>query len=61
LLGELRDQDLDEMMPGVVTSPIGIASGVLERMALHYPRLTSVRVACSDRTEGEVRRAPRQL
>jgi hypothetical protein len=49
------------MMPGVVTSPIGIASGVLERMALHYPRLTSVRVACSDRTEGEVRRAPRQL
>jgi 6-pyruvoyl-tetrahydropterin synthase len=58
---ELDRANLDSMMPGVVSTPLGIAANFLERLALQYPRLSAVRVECSDGTAGEIRRTPRQL
>ncbi|HEX5016493.1 MAG TPA: 6-carboxytetrahydropterin synthase [Actinomycetes bacterium] len=58
---ELNRSDLNVLLPGTVTSPLGIAGYFLERLALRFQRLTSVRVSCSDGTAGEVRRTPRQL
>lgn len=60
-LRELRGRNLDEMLEGATTSPLGIAAVALDRLALRYPRITVVRVDCSDGTSGEIRRAPRQL
>lgn len=61
LVRELRLRNLDEMLPGTVTSPAGIAAVVLDRLALRHPRITSVSVDCSDGTGGTIRRTPRQL
>lgn len=58
---ELHRGDLAELMPGVVTSPLGIASSALDALALRFPRIVTVRVLCTDGTRGEVRRTPRQL
>jgi 6-pyruvoyl-tetrahydropterin synthase len=53
--------NLDSMMPGVVSTPLGIAGHILERLALQFSHITVVRVECSDGTAGEIRRTPRQL
>ena len=57
----LHRQDLNDFLPGVVTSPLGIASAALDALALRFPRILTVRVLCSDGTRGEVRRTPRQV
>jgi len=58
---ELDNGDLDGLLPGVVTSPLGIATAALDALALRFPRIASVRVACSNGLRGEVSRTPRQL
>lgn len=58
---ETHRVDLDQWLPAVVTSPIGLSSYFLERLALEFPRIITVRVECSDGTAGEVRRTNRQL
>jgi len=58
---ELNLGSLEELLPGVVTSPLGIASAALDALALRFPTIASVRVLCTDGTRGEVRRTPRQL
>lgn len=59
LMVEIDNKDLDEMLPGVVSSPLGIASWILDRLALAFPRIVRVTVDCSDGNAGEIRRAPR--
>jgi 6-pyruvoyl-tetrahydropterin synthase len=61
ICSEYDRTNLDAMMPGVVTTPLGIASHILERLALQFPHLTMVRVECSDHTAGEIRRTARRL
>lgn len=58
---ELNGTQLPEMLPGVITSPLGLASYFLDRLALQFPAITRVRVDCSDGTAGVVKRTPRQL
>jgi hypothetical protein len=58
---ELQEKNLNEMLEGSTTSPLGIAGQLLDRLALRYPRISAIRVDCSDGTAGEIRRAPRQL
>lgn len=60
-LRELRGRDLNEMLPGTVTSPLGIASVTIDRLALRYPRIVRCEVECSDGTRGGITRTPRQL
>lgn len=60
LLAEVDHRNLDEMLPGSVASPLGVAAWVLDRLALRFPRIVRVTVDCSDGTSGEIRRAPRQ-
>jgi 6-pyruvoyl-tetrahydropterin synthase len=58
---ELHLGDLNELLPGVVTSPLGIASAALDALALRFPHIATVRVLCTDGTKGVVSRTPRQL
>ena len=58
--GELNNRNLDDMLPGVVTSPLGIATAALNDLALRHPRIATVRVLCTDGTRGEVSRTSRQ-
>jgi hypothetical protein len=44
IANELRNRDLDEMLPGVPATPTGIAAYVRERINLGVPTLTSVNV-----------------
>jgi 6-pyruvoyl-tetrahydropterin synthase len=60
LTAELNLRNLDEMLPGVVTSPLFLAAQFLEMLAQHYPRISAVEVDCSDGTSGRVVRSPRQ-
>ena len=57
---QMQSEDLDEMLPGVITSPLGLASATMERLLLRFPKIVSVRVDCSDHTSGEIRRTPPQ-
>jgi 6-pyruvoyl-tetrahydropterin synthase len=59
IVKELEGRQLNDMMPGVTTTPVGIAAYFMERLAINYPRLTSVEVRCSDHTAGRVSRTPR--
>ncbi|HET9613271.1 MAG TPA: 6-carboxytetrahydropterin synthase [Candidatus Limnocylindrales bacterium] len=56
---ELQGRNLNEMLPGVVTTPVGIALSFMERLALTYRTLSAVEVRCSDGTSGRVTRQPR--
>lgn len=58
---ELNRRNLADMLPGVVTSPMGIAAAFAERLVMHFPRITTVKVECSDGTMGRVKRTPRVL
>lgn len=58
---ELHRQDLRLMLPGVITSPLGIAGAAIEALALRYPRISEAEVVCSDGTRGVIRRSQRQL
>lgn len=58
---ELDNGDLAELMPGVVTSPLGIASACLDALALRFPKILTVRVLCTDGSRGEVSRTSRQI
>lgn len=60
LVAELHLRNLDEMLPGVVSSPIFLAASFLEKLALVHPKITAVEVECSDGTIGRVTRSPRQ-
>jgi hypothetical protein len=50
VVDELRNRDLNDMLPGVITTPEGIALYVHERLVLDWPKLIAVAV-----TMGEVR------
>lgn len=60
LAAELSGESLDELLPGVTSSPLGIAASFLEKLVLFYPNLTSVEVICSDGLGGRITRTPRQ-
>jgi len=59
LVSEVNGRNLNELMPGVVTTPVGIAANFLERLLGRYPTLVAVGVKCSDGTSGTVTRTPR--
>jgi 6-pyruvoyl-tetrahydropterin synthase len=60
LVAELDLRNLDEMIPGIVSSPLFLAAQFLEQLAPHFPRIHAVEVECSDGTSGRVVRSPRQ-
>ncbi len=60
LCEELHGEDLNAMIPGVATTPLGIAAYIRERLLLRYPKILEVRVECSNGTEGVVRSTQRQ-
>ena len=60
LTAELDGENLNELLPGVVTSPLGIATYIQEQLLMNYPGISAVIVTCSDGTEGTIRRTPRQ-
>ena len=45
LLAELDLRPLDKMLPGVVTTPLGIANWLFERITANYPGVMAVRVS----------------
>lgn len=45
ICNELRHRDLNDMLPGVVTTPEGIASYIRERLILTFPGVTRVSVS----------------
>lgn len=47
---ELGHRDIDDMLPGVVSTPEGIAVWVRERLLLAYPNITVVTVSNGDYT-----------
>jgi 6-pyruvoyl-tetrahydropterin synthase len=59
IAGELRNRDLTDMLPGVTTTPEGLALYVQERLILNWPRLVEVAVAMGDtvsvRVESKIR------
>jgi 6-pyruvoyl-tetrahydropterin synthase len=59
-LRELHCRDLNEMLPGVVTSPVFLAAQFLEKLAVLFPKISAVEVECSDGSSGRVVRSPRQ-
>jgi 6-pyruvoyl-tetrahydropterin synthase len=48
IVDEFRDNDLNDMLPGIVTTPEGLALYVRERLILQYPRIDSVEVRMGD-------------
>jgi 6-pyruvoyl-tetrahydropterin synthase len=44
VVNELHDRDLNDMLPGVVTTPEGLALYIRERLILDWPRIVSVAV-----------------
>lgn len=60
LVSELDGESLTDMLPGIATSPLGIAAYIQERLLLRYPKIVEVTVDCSNHTRGTVRRTLRQ-
>lgn len=44
VIDEFRDGDLNDMLPGVVTTPEGVALYIRERLVLQFPRIGAVTV-----------------
>jgi 6-pyruvoyl-tetrahydropterin synthase len=44
IVREFADRDLNDMLPGVVTTPEGLALYVRERMTLEWPRIVRIEV-----------------
>lgn len=44
VIDEIAGRNLNDMLPGVVTSPFGLGLYVRERLALDWPRITKVQV-----------------
>ena len=51
ITNELHDRDLNDMLPGVVTTPEGLGLYIRERLILDWPRLVSVWVKMGDWAE----------
>jgi len=58
LCAELRDRDLNEMMPGVITTPYGVAAWIMERLLATWP-VTRVSVTESGSTTATATREVR--
>ena len=56
---EFNGRDLSEMMPGVVTTPAGMAAQFMERLASQMPSIIAIEVRCSDDTSGRATRTLR--
>lgn len=56
---EFANNDLNDMLPGVITTPEGIALYIRERLILDWPRIVTVVVQMGDnvivRVESEIR------
>ncbi len=56
---EFRDRDLNDMLPGVITTPEGLALYIRERLILEWPRIVEVVVSMGDwcrvRVLGDIR------
>jgi len=50
VVDEFRGRDLNDMLPGVVTTPEGLGLYIRERLILDWPRIVNVRVAMGDST-----------
>jgi 6-pyruvoyl-tetrahydropterin synthase len=48
IVNELRGRDLNDMLPGVVTTPEGVGLYVRERLILAWPRLAYVKVSMGE-------------
>lgn len=48
IIDELRDRDLNDMLPGVITTPEGLGIYVRERLILRWPRIAYVKVTMGD-------------
>lgn len=48
VVNEVRNRDLNDMLPGVVTTPEGLAIYLRERLVLDWPRLVEVTVDMGD-------------
>lgn len=58
LCSELADRDLNEMFPGLQTSPEQLSLVVMERLLLMHPKITRVEVG-DGRVTGVARNTPR--
>lgn len=54
VVDELRDRNLDDMLPGVRTTPEGIAIYFRERLALGVPRIVAIEVGMGDEIRSRV-------
>lgn len=59
IAAELNGRNLDDMLPGVVSSATGLAIYILERTSAPVPAVVGVTVSCSDGTEGRATRTRR--
>jgi 6-pyruvoyl-tetrahydropterin synthase len=48
IVAELRDRDLNDMLPGVITTPEGLGLYIRERLTLAWPRLSYVRITMGE-------------
>lgn len=59
VIGELANRDLNDMLPGIVTTPEGLALYIRERLILDWPRIVNVTVKMGDwaevSIEGDIR------
>ena len=61
-LSSMNYQDLDKVLPGVITTPIGIAAHLLAHAAARFPNATEIVVRDMLSNEsGRARRTPRTL
>lgn len=44
VIREVADRDLNDMLPGVITTPEGIALYIRERLSLEWPRIVRIEV-----------------
>lgn len=45
IVDEFRDRDLNDMLPGIITTPEGLGLYVRERLILAWPRLAFIKVS----------------
>lgn len=50
LVSRINGRQIDVMMPGAVPTLIGIASWIMEQLALNFPRLSAIVLAVDDDT-----------
>lgn len=60
IAAELRGRVLEEMMPGAATTATGIATWIMERLAMRFPEIVKVDIQAAGH-HGYVTREPRRM